>query len=75
MKKLITPKTDAELLKTHPITSKIKGWFIKVAETSNNAFIVEAIDRYGRSVSKRGNDPIILQREIENDLYNFPSLR
>ena len=65
MKKEIIPKTEKEILRTHPILSKIKGWFIKVEEISNDAFVVEAVDRYGRIISKQGNEPEILQVEIE----------
>ncbi len=34
-------------------------------ETSNNAFYGEAVDYYGRIVSKQGNNPAKLQEEIE----------
>ena len=65
MKKFISPKSEKVLLRTHPITSNIKGWYVKVEEISNNAFLVEAIDYYGRIVSKQGNNPSQLQKEIE----------
>jgi hypothetical protein len=66
MKKFIASKTEKEILKTHPISSTVEGWFIKVEEISNNAFVVEAIDCYGRCVSKQGNDPNSLRKEVEN---------
>ena len=67
MKKLITPKSEKVILRTHPIISNIRGWYIKVVETSNNVFYGEAIDCYGRIVSKQGNDPSKLQEEIEEN--------
>ena len=68
-------RIEKEILRTHPIPSKIEGWFIKVEEISNNAFVVEAVDRCGKTISKQGSDPEILQIEIENELCNFSSLR
>jgi len=65
MQRLITPKTEKVILRTHPIFSKVKGWFIKVKEFQNNAFVVEAVDRYGRTISKQGSDPDNLIKEIE----------
>ena len=65
MKKLIAPKFEKEILRTHPVSSKVDGWFIKIEEISMSVFVVEAIDRYGRIVSKQGSDPNILREEIE----------
>lgn len=75
MKKEIAAKTEKEILRTHPIVSQIKGWFIKINEVSNNAFVVEAIDCYGRMISKQGSDPLKLQLEIEGELCDFLNLR
>jgi len=66
MKFLIKTKSKKEILKTYPIASNIKGWFIRIDEISNNAFYVEAVDFYGRIISKQGNDPDKLQEEIED---------
>lgn len=74
MKKLIVPKSDKKLLRTHPIISKYDGWFIKFIETSNSAFLIEATDRYGRVISKRGSDPDFLIEEIEKELCGFAGL-
>jgi len=65
MKILIAPKSEKEIFRTHPISSKIEGWFIKIEEISMSVFVVEAVDRYGRSVSKHGSDPNVLCEEIE----------
>lgn len=75
MKKFIVPKTEKKLLQTHPITSNIEGWFIRIVETSSCAFLVEAIDRYGRFISKRGSDPISLQKEVEDELCDQTASR
>ncbi|MDQ3321365.1 MAG: hypothetical protein M3525_02725 [Acidobacteriota bacterium] len=65
MKTFVSPKSEKVILRTHPIVSKVKGWYIKIIETSNNVFTVEAIDSYGRIVSKQGNNTVKLQEEIE----------
>jgi hypothetical protein len=65
MKKIVSPKSEKVILRTHPIVSNAKGWYIKVVETSNEAFYVEATDYYGRIVSKQGSNSSNLQREIE----------
>ncbi len=65
MKKLISPKSEKTILRTHPIISNTKGWYIKVVETSQSSFFGEGVDCYGRMVSKRGNNPSELQEEIE----------
>ena len=71
MKKFIKPKTEKEILKTHPITSKNEGRFIKVTEISNNVFVVEAIDECGRAISKQGSDADNLLKQIEDELCGF----
>ncbi|MBA2736993.1 MAG: hypothetical protein H0U50_09440 [Pyrinomonadaceae bacterium] len=75
MKKKIAAKAEKEILKTHQIASNIGGWIIKINEISNNAFVVETVDRYGRIFSKQGSDPSKLQKEIEDELCAFPALR
>jgi len=65
MEKLISPKSEKVILRTHQIISSVKDWYIKVVETSNEDFYVEATDYYGRIVSKQGSNSSNLQREIE----------
>ena len=65
MEKFITPKIEKAISKTYPILSKTKGWNMKTVEISNNAYIVEAVDSYGRIISKQGVDPTKVQDEIE----------
>ncbi|HSK74174.1 MAG TPA: hypothetical protein VK892_20910 [Pyrinomonadaceae bacterium] len=71
MKKLIARKTREEMLRTHPIISNIEGWFIRIAEPSNNIFLVEATDQYGRIVSKSGSDPDNLVKEVEKEIFEI----
>lgn len=68
MKIFATSKSESEILKTHPIVSDADGWFFKFDEVSNNFFVVEATDRFGRIFSKHGIDPISLQKEIEEEI-------
>ncbi len=75
MKKKIAAKPEKEILKAHPIASNIGGWFIKINEISNNAFVIEAVDRYGRIFSNQDSDPSKLQKEIEDELCAFSALR
>ena len=74
-KKFVAPKTEKEILKSHPIASNINGWFMKVVEISNNAFVVEAADLFGGTISRQGSNPNDLQEEIENELGDFSALR
>jgi hypothetical protein len=66
VKKRVISKTEEQILKTHPIRSKTEGWFLQILETSNNVFLIEATDLFGRVVSKQGIEPNKLQEEIEN---------
>ena len=68
MKVSVASKSEEEILKTHPIVSNLEGWFFKFDETSNNVFVVEATDRFGRIFSKHGVAPINLQKEIEEEI-------
>jgi len=68
MKQFVQGKSVAELLRTHPIESEVKGWFFRIEEVSNNVWEVEARDRYGHTVSKKGPEPDAIQREIEASL-------
>ena len=75
MKKLVVPKTEKELSRTHPIASNIDGWFLKIIETSMGVFLVEATDCYGRIVSKRGNDADYFIAEIEKEISELISVK
>ena len=67
MKKRVGQIEIDELLESFPIRGSIPGWFFRTEETSNNAWVVEGTDRWGRRVSRQGNDPARLLAECEND--------
>ncbi|MDJ0851055.1 MAG: hypothetical protein QNK04_22005 [Myxococcota bacterium] len=67
MKRQIEPKPDAELRRTHPIHDRLEGWFFRVTETSAGAYLAEGSDRYGRLVSRIGDDPEELLEECVAD--------
>lgn len=53
----IQPKTPQELLEDYPVDGQLPNWFFRVTETSNNAWLVEGCDLWGRKVSRSGGDP------------------
>jgi hypothetical protein len=65
MKKEITEKAEEEVLRSYPIKGNTTGWFFRSTETSNNAWEVEGTDKWGRKVSRQGNDPYKLIAECE----------
>jgi hypothetical protein len=56
MKKLIHPLSDEEL-KSYPITNLLEGWFFRVREVSYGVYRVDGTDRWGRTVSRVGENP------------------
>ena len=71
MKVEIQEKTEGEMLETYPIKGKTTGWFYRTTETSNNAWLVEGSDVWGRKISVRGNDPEALLVEAEKQASNI----
>jgi hypothetical protein len=57
MKKLVQSKTVEELSFQYPLTNIVEGWFFQVTEISQGVYLVEGVDRWGRSVSRQGIDP------------------
>lgn len=53
----IQAKTRAEMLAVFPIEGKLPGWYFRALETSNNVWLVEGCDVWGRKVSRTGSDP------------------
>ena len=60
MKAQIKKQTETELLKSYPIKGQVIGWFYRTTETSNNAWLIEGSDFWGRKISIQGDDPKIL---------------
>lgn len=66
MKMPVVQKSEEELLKTHPIWGRVPGWFFRMDETSNNVWVVEGVDCWGRTVAVQGSDPGNLLTEAES---------
>ena len=60
-------RTIDEMRREYPIEGHIDGWFFRIRETSNNAWLVEGLDVWGRKVSRDGGDPAALLAECVND--------
>jgi hypothetical protein len=50
-------KTTTEMLREYPIDGKLPNWYFRVRETSNNAWLAEGSDIWGRKVARAGGDP------------------
>ena len=56
MKKLVSPKSDEEMLRDYPLRSATAGWFIWIDEVANGCWEAKARDKYGRMVGKSSTD-------------------
>lgn len=56
----IRARTREEMVKEYPIENKLANWYFRITETSNEAWLVEGCDIWGRKVSKIGRDPEML---------------
>jgi hypothetical protein len=45
------------MLADYPLEARLPNWFFRIIETSNNAWLVEGCDLWGRKVSRSGGDP------------------
>jgi hypothetical protein len=63
MKRAIEKLSEAEVLKCYPIRGEVDGWYFRLTETSNNAWLVEATDLWNRKVYCCGTDEKALLRE------------
>lgn len=41
----------------YPVAGRLPNWYFRAIETSNNAWLVEGRDVWGRRVSRSGRDP------------------
>ena len=57
MKKAIKKKSDEEMRREYPIADRLPGWYFRAEETSNNSWLVEGGDVWGRTVSRQGDNP------------------
>ena len=68
--------TEAEILKQYPIAGLLPGWYFRLRETSNQAWVAEGTDLFGHQVSCRVAESDIqpcvamaekIQRELDRD--------
>lgn len=60
-----------EISRLYPIIGKLDGWFFRSKETSPYSYTVEGTDRWGRKVSRMGNDPARLLDQCIEDAKNI----
>ena len=53
----IRARSRADMVSEYPIEGELTDWYFRIAETSNNAWLVEGCDIWGRKVSRTGADP------------------
>ena len=58
----------AELVRTHPIKDIVEGWFFKIDEVSNRAYLDEGMNVEGNAISRMGSDPDKLIEVCKNDI-------
>lgn len=51
-KQPVTPLTHGELIRDHPLSDLVPGWYFRQIEKSAGVWDVEGRDAYGRSISK-----------------------
>ncbi len=56
MKRIVEALSEEQLRRSHPLSGIVPGWFFRVEETSNAAWVAEGKDKWGRLVSCRGTD-------------------
>lgn len=56
MKAPIQRKSDKEMRQDYPIADRLPDWYFRITETSNNAWLAEGSDLWGRKVSCQGYD-------------------
>lgn len=66
-KREIQAKTRDEIAREYPIEGRVSGWYFRVVETSNSAWLVEGSDLWGRKVSRTGGDPESLMQAVISD--------
>ncbi len=56
MKVWVRKRDAAEVQRDYPIADRLPGWFFRMREVANCAWIVEGADLWGRQVSDSGSD-------------------
>lgn len=70
MKKSIRKLSDDEL-RNYSLKGIVDGWFFRVDEISPGYYRVEGIERFGRTVSRDGIDPIELIKDCKEDIQRL----
>nr|WP_320012429.1 hypothetical protein [uncultured Desulfobulbus sp.] len=65
MKQKIQIESEMDILKSYPLKSNVQGWYFRISEIANNAYQVEGTDRFGRIVSRQGDNPDELIQSCE----------
>ena len=71
MKAEIEKLSENEILESYPIKGKTDGWFYRTIETSNNAWLIEGSDVWGRKITLQGGDPEALLIEAEKQAVDI----
>ena len=66
-------KNEADVRAVYPIADLLPGWFFRVRETSNGAYLAEGTDLWGHTVSCRVPDGdvracVAMASKIQRDL-------
>jgi hypothetical protein len=56
VKELVAKRDASDVQRDYPIADSLPGWFFRIREVSNGAWIVEGTDLWGRQVSDSGSD-------------------
>jgi len=66
MNKEIKKLSESNILKSFPIKGQVSGWYFRVTEISNGAWLVEGSDQFGRMVSANGSNPEELLQDLSS---------
>jgi hypothetical protein len=71
MKRPTQKLSASKLLKDYPIEGLVQDWYFRVLETSNNAWLAEGIDCWGRKLSSTGSEPDKLLEKMQINAKNI----
>ena len=56
MRTSVERSSDEEMRRAYPVAGLLPNWYFRVTETSNNVWLVEGSDVWGRTVSRQGHN-------------------
>jgi hypothetical protein len=65
MKRLVEKQIESEVLSQYPIQGMVDGWYFRLTETSNGAWLCEGTDLWGRKASCQGSNEALLLQECQ----------